>query len=52
MPSNYPAGYYYFQAFNKAAEDAKNLKAKPTDQELLDLYCLFKQVTVGDCNTG
>lgn len=38
--------------FNKAAEDVKNLTKKPSDQELLDLYGLFKQATVGDCNTG
>jgi len=37
--------------FTKAAEDVKNLKAKPTDSELLELYALFKQATVGDCNT-
>ncbi|WAQ94412.1 ACBP-like protein [Mya arenaria] len=27
------------------------LKAKPTDAELLDLYALFKQASVGDVNT-
>jgi len=37
--------------FNKAAEAAKNLPQKPTDQELLKLYIHFKQVTAGDCNT-
>ncbi|XP_070593055.1 acyl-CoA-binding protein [Erythrolamprus reginae] len=37
--------------FDKAAEEIKNLKSKPTDQELLDLYGPFKQVTVGDVNT-
>jgi len=36
--------------FVKAAEDVKNLKSKPTDSELLELYSLFKQATVGDCN--
>lgn len=41
-----------FQEFQKAASDAKNLTQKPTDQELLDLYANYKQVTVGDCNTG
>lgn len=39
------------EAFQKAAEDAKNLAQKPTDQELLELYANYKQVTVGDCNT-
>lgn len=38
--------------FDKAAADVKNLKAKPTDQELLDLYALFKQATVGDNGTA
>ena len=55
------------EAFNKAAEEAKNLKAKPGNDELLKLYSLFKvldftkntlkyrmnqQATVGDCNTS
>lgn len=38
--------------FTKAAEDVKNLKTKPTDEEMLDLYGLFKQATVGDVNTA
>ena len=41
-----------FQEFQKAASEAKNLAQKPTDQELLDVYANFKQVTTGDCNTG
>ncbi|XP_023215709.1 acyl-CoA-binding protein-like [Centruroides vittatus] len=40
------------EKFNKAVEDSKNLKSKPIDQELLDIYALFKQATVGDCNTS
>lgn len=40
------------QAFQKAAEEVKNLKQKPTDDEMLKVYALFKQATVGDCNTG
>ncbi|KAL8948386.1 MAG: hypothetical protein Q9222_005427 [Ikaeria aurantiellina] len=32
-------------AFEKAIKDSRNLKAKPTDDELLDLYSLFKQGT-------
>jgi len=36
--------------FNKAAEQMKNLKSKPSDSELLELYALYKQATVGDCN--
>jgi len=40
------------EAFTKAAEEAKNLATKPTDEELLYLYKYYKQVTVGDCNTS
>ncbi|XP_037937046.1 putative acyl-CoA-binding protein [Teleopsis dalmanni] len=37
--------------FNKAAEDVKNLNSTPSDNDLLELYSLYKQATVGDCNT-
>ncbi|XP_076349198.1 putative acyl-CoA-binding protein [Tachypleus tridentatus] len=37
--------------FTKAAEDVKNLKNKPTDEELLEIYALYKQSVIGDCNT-
>ncbi|CAF1311012.1 unnamed protein product [Rotaria sordida] len=37
--------------FDKAAEDVKNLSKKPTDDELLKLYGLFKQANFGDNNT-
>lgn len=40
------------QAFETAAAEVKNLKAKPTDEEMLEIYALYKQTTVGDCNTG
>ena len=40
------------QTFEEAAEAVKNLPKKPTDDELLELYALFKQATVGDVNTG
>ncbi|ENN70458.1 putative acyl-CoA-binding protein [Dendroctonus ponderosae] len=40
------------ERFNKAAEDVKALKSKPTDNDLLELYALFKQGTVGDVNTS
>ncbi|EDV31734.1 uncharacterized protein Dana_GF14408 [Drosophila ananassae] len=39
------------QEFNKAAEDVKNLNTTPSDNDLLELYSLYKQATVGDCNT-
>lgn len=38
--------------FEKIAEDVKKVKTRPTDQELLDLYGLYKQAVVGDINTG
>ncbi|MBN3307526.1 acyl-CoA-binding protein [Amia ocellicauda] len=36
--------------FEKAAEEVKNLKTKPSDAEVLEIYALYKQATVGDCN--
>ncbi|KAI4256130.1 MAG: hypothetical protein LQ352_002237 [Teloschistes flavicans] len=32
-------------AFEKAVKDSRNLKAKPDNDELLELYSLFKQGT-------
>lgn len=37
--------------FEEAVENVKKLKTTPQDNELLSLYGLFKQVTVGDNNT-
>jgi diazepam-binding inhibitor (GABA receptor modulating acyl-CoA-binding protein) len=37
--------------FDRAAEEVRQLKNKPTDSELLKLYALFKQGIVGDVNT-
>jgi len=37
--------------FSAAAAKAKNLKASPSNDELLELYALFKQAEVGDVNT-
>lgn len=37
------------QEFQEFAEKVKNLKSKPTNEELLQLYSLYKQATVGDC---
>jgi len=37
-------------AFTEAADKVKTFTQKPTDQELLELYALFKQATVGDVN--
>ncbi|XP_044579234.1 acyl-CoA-binding protein homolog isoform X3 [Cotesia glomerata] len=39
------------QKFEQAAEDIKSLTKRPSDDELLELYALFKQATVGDVNT-
>ncbi|KAJ3642086.1 hypothetical protein Zmor_024903 [Zophobas morio] len=39
------------ERFKKAADDVQKLKAKPKDTELLEIYGLFKQGTVGDVNT-
>ncbi|KAL4222272.1 acyl-CoA-binding protein (ACBP)/diazepam binding inhibitor (DBI)/endozepine (EP) [Mactra antiquata] len=38
--------------FDKAAASIQELTSKPTDEELLELYALFKQGTVGNVNTG
>uniref|UniRef100_A0A1L8DZ73 Putative acyl-coa-binding domain-containing protein 7 n=1 Tax=Nyssomyia neivai TaxID=330878 RepID=A0A1L8DZ73_9DIPT len=38
--------------FDQAAEDVKKLKASPSNDDLLELYALFKQASVGDCNTS
>ena len=36
--------------FNSSAENVKKLKIKPSDSDLLVLYGLYKQSTIGDCN--
>ncbi|XP_043381627.1 acyl-CoA-binding protein isoform X2 [Chelonia mydas] len=38
--------------FDKAAEEVKQLKSQPTDEEMLYIYSHFKQATVGDINTA
>ncbi|XP_077978434.1 acyl-CoA-binding protein-like [Glandiceps talaboti] len=38
-------------AFDTAAAEVKDLKTRPTDEEMLEIYALFKQASVGDCNT-
>ncbi|KAM7357189.1 acyl-CoA binding protein 2 [Cochliomyia hominivorax] len=40
------------EQFNAAAERVKTLTKRPTDEEFLELYALFKQATVGDNNTS
>ncbi|KDR20995.1 Acyl-CoA-binding protein-like protein, partial [Zootermopsis nevadensis] len=39
------------QRFIKAAEDVKTLKTSPNEDELLELYSLYKQGSIGDVNT-
>uniref|UniRef100_A0A6J0SBI9 Acyl-CoA-binding domain-containing protein 7 n=1 Tax=Pogona vitticeps TaxID=103695 RepID=A0A6J0SBI9_9SAUR len=36
--------------FDNAAENVRKLKTRPTDDELRELYGLYKQATVGDIN--
>jgi acyl-CoA-binding protein len=40
------------QKFDEAAKSVKNLTKRPSDNELLELYALFKQATAGDNNAG
>ncbi|ODV91780.1 hypothetical protein CANCADRAFT_20972 [Tortispora caseinolytica NRRL Y-17796] len=37
--------------FEERAEKVKNLPTKPNDDELLELYGLYKQATIGDNDT-
>lgn len=39
-------------AFNTAAEEVKKITQRPTDEEMLKTYSLYKQATIGDCNTA
>ena len=36
------------QLFEKAQKDVKTLSAKPSDDDMLTLYSIFKQATDGD----
>jgi acyl-CoA-binding protein len=36
--------------FEKAVEESKKLKEKPSNETLLQLYSLYKQATEGDVN--
>lgn len=38
--------------FEQAAEKVKTLKTSPSNEELLELYSLYKQATIGNCNTS
>merc|ERR1711953_278276 len=37
--------------FTAAAEEGKKLSKEPSNDEKLQVYSLYKQCTVGDCNT-
>ncbi|XP_025423900.1 putative acyl-CoA-binding protein [Sipha flava] len=39
-------------SFEEAVDKVKNLNETPSDNELLELYGLYKQSTVGDVNTA
>ncbi|CAG7816153.1 unnamed protein product [Allacma fusca] len=39
------------ERFNQAAAEVKAMKTSPADEDLLEIYGLFKQSTVGDVNT-
>jgi acyl-CoA-binding protein len=34
--------------FDAAAKDSKNLKSRPSDEDMLRLYALYKQASAGD----
>ncbi|KAL1285628.1 Acyl-CoA-binding protein [Trichinella pseudospiralis] len=36
--------------FEEVAEQVRRLKSRPADDELLELYALYKQATVGDAS--
>jgi diazepam-binding inhibitor (GABA receptor modulator, acyl-CoA-binding protein) len=40
------------QQFETVSKSVRNWKTKPSDNENLALYSLFKQATVGDVNIG
>jgi diazepam-binding inhibitor (GABA receptor modulating acyl-CoA-binding protein) len=40
------------ETFEFAIEDIKNLKNKPSNDDLLYLYGYYKQATHGDCDTS
>ncbi|KAK6620338.1 Acyl-CoA-binding domain-containing protein 2 [Polyplax serrata] len=44
--------FFALQRFDAAAEKVRTLTKKPTDEELLSLYGLFKQGSVGDNETS
>ena len=43
---------FFPQKFSAAAQEVTKLSKEPSNEEKLDIYGLYKQGTVGDCNTG
>ncbi len=39
------------EKFKQCAEDVMKLKRDPTNEEMLEVYALYKQTMVGNCNT-
>ncbi|EDV26757.1 expressed hypothetical protein [Trichoplax adhaerens] len=39
------------EEFKSAVDKINNLASKPSNEDLLEIYGLYKQATVGDCNT-
>ena len=44
--------FFVYQKFDAAAEKLKTFTKRPTDQEFLEIYALFKQGTMGDNNSS
>jgi diazepam-binding inhibitor (GABA receptor modulating acyl-CoA-binding protein) len=42
--------FFFDPQFEQSAEQVKNLNGSPENSELLELYGLYKQATVGDNN--
>jgi len=40
------------QEFQKAAEEVKKFTKRPSDEEMLEIYGLYKQATTGDNTTS
>lgn len=44
--------FFLLKQFDQAVEDVKNLKTSPSNDDLLEIYALYKQATVGNVNTS
>lgn len=43
---------FLLQQFEKSVEGVKQLAKTPNNDDLLEIYALYKQATVGNVNTG